>query len=119
MDCDHANAANKQRDVPRVNDLRVFNGIFWILRFGEPWRDLPDNFGPYTTHYNRFVQRPERALMERLPDSLAIAFWLVGSCWLLAIIAYVLDASMEWMLPRFMLGLVTGLAEWVMRRTTR
>ena len=37
---------NKPRGVPRVNDRRVLNGIFWILRSGAPWRDLPDNFGP-------------------------------------------------------------------------
>jgi transposase len=40
---------NKPRGVPRVNDRRVLNGIFWVLRSGAPWRDLPDNFGPYTT----------------------------------------------------------------------
>ena len=37
---------NKPRGVPRVNDRRVLNGIFWILRSGAPWRDLPDAFGP-------------------------------------------------------------------------
>jgi transposase len=40
---------NKPRGVPRVNDRRVLNGIFWLLRSGAPWRDLPDKFGPYTT----------------------------------------------------------------------
>jgi hypothetical protein len=34
---------NKPRGVPRVNDWRVLNGIFWVLRLGAPWRDLPDN----------------------------------------------------------------------------
>jgi Putative transposase of IS4/5 family (DUF4096) len=47
---------NKPRGVPRVNDRRVLNGIFWVLRSGAPWRDLPDRFGPYTTYYNRFVR---------------------------------------------------------------
>jgi transposase len=47
---------NKPRGVPRVNDRRVLNGIFWILLSGAPWRDLPDIFGPYTTCYNRFVR---------------------------------------------------------------
>jgi hypothetical protein len=46
----------KPRGVPRVNDHRVLNGIFWVLRSGAPWRDLPDSFGPYTTCYNRFVR---------------------------------------------------------------
>ena len=47
---------NKPRGVRRVNDRRVLNGIFWILRSGAPWRDLPENYGPYTTCYNRFVR---------------------------------------------------------------
>jgi transposase len=47
---------NKPRGVPRVNDRRVLNGIFWVLGSGAPWRDLPDIFGPYTTCYNRFVR---------------------------------------------------------------
>jgi transposase len=32
---------NKPRGVPRVDDRRVLNGIFWILRSGAPWRDPP------------------------------------------------------------------------------
>ena len=31
----------KPRGVPRVDDRRVLNGIFWVLRSGAPWRDLP------------------------------------------------------------------------------
>ena len=38
------------------NDRRVLNGIFWALRSGAPWRNLLENFGPYTTCYNRFVR---------------------------------------------------------------
>lgn len=37
---------NKPRGVPRVNDRRFLNGIFWILRSDAPWRDLPEGFGP-------------------------------------------------------------------------
>jgi len=46
---------NKPRGVPRVNDRRVLYGIFWVLRSGAPWRDLPQAFGPCTS-YNRFVR---------------------------------------------------------------
>ena len=31
---------NKPRGVRRVNDRRVLNGIFWVLRSGAPWRDF-------------------------------------------------------------------------------
>jgi transposase len=36
---------NKPRGVPRANDRRVLNGIFWVLRSGAPWRDLPKACG--------------------------------------------------------------------------
>jgi transposase len=45
---------SKPRGVPRTDDRRVLNGIFYILRTGSPWRDLPERYGPYTTCYNRF-----------------------------------------------------------------
>jgi transposase len=50
---------NKPRGVRRVNDRRVFNGIFWVLRSGAPWRNLPATYGPRTTCYNRFVRHHE------------------------------------------------------------
>ena len=31
----------KVRGVPRVDDRRVLNGIFWRLRTGAPWADIP------------------------------------------------------------------------------
>src|SRR5262245_3509259 len=45
---------NKPRGVPRVDDRRVLNGIFWVLRSGAPWADVPERYGPPTTIYNRF-----------------------------------------------------------------
>src|SRR3954454_3524497 len=37
---------NKPRGVRRVNDRRVLDGSFWVLRSGAPWRDVPETFGP-------------------------------------------------------------------------
>ncbi len=45
---------NKSRGVPRVDDRRVLNGIFWRLRTGAPWADIPARYGPHTTCVNRF-----------------------------------------------------------------
>jgi transposase len=64
---------NKPRGVPRVNDRRVLHGIFWVLRSGAPWRDLPDDFGPYTTCYNRFVRWRRAGVWGRIMDALATA----------------------------------------------
>jgi hypothetical protein len=54
--------------------------------------------------------------MKRLPDSLAIALWTVGSCWLVAIMAYVFGGPTELIIPLVMVGILTGLAEWTLRR---
>ena len=62
---------NKPRGVPRVNDRRVLNGIFWVLRSDAPWRDLPQNFGPYTTCYNRFVRWRRAGIWGGIMNALA------------------------------------------------
>jgi len=64
---------NKVRGVPRVNDRRVLNAIFWVLRSGAPWRDLPNSFGPYTTCYNRFVRWRRAGVWSRIMETLAAA----------------------------------------------
>ena len=44
----------KVRGVKRADDRKVLNGIFWRLRTGAPWADIPARYGPYTTCVNRF-----------------------------------------------------------------
>lgn len=46
----------------RVDDRRVVNGIFYVLRTGALWRDLPECYGPYMTVYNRFNRRAKRGI---------------------------------------------------------
>lgn len=57
----------------RINDRRVLNGTFWVLRSGAPWRDLPEIFGPSTTCYNRFVRWRRADVWGRIIDTLAVA----------------------------------------------
>jgi transposase len=64
---------NKPRGVPRVDDRRVLNGIFWVLRSGAPWRDLPERYGPRTTCYNRFVRWRKAGVWDRLMDAITSA----------------------------------------------
>jgi transposase len=65
---------NKPRGVPRVDDRRVLNGIFWVLRSGAPWRDLPERYGPRTTCYNRFVRWRRAGVWDRLMDAITAAY---------------------------------------------
>jgi len=64
---------NKPRGVPRVNDRPVLSGIFWVLRSGAPWRDLPKSFGPVATCYNCFVRRRRTGVWDQIVDALATA----------------------------------------------
>ena len=36
----------ESRGVGRVDDRRIPNGIFYVLRTGSPWRDLPERYSP-------------------------------------------------------------------------
>jgi transposase len=62
---------NKPRGVARVDDRRVVNGIFYVLRTGSPWRDLPERYGPYTTVYNRFNRWAKAGVWLRVFEALA------------------------------------------------
>jgi transposase len=64
---------NEPRGVRRVNDRRVLNGIFWDLRSGAPWCDLPENYGPYTTCYNRFVRWRQAGIWDQIMKALVAA----------------------------------------------
>jgi transposase len=56
---------------PTQDDRRVLNGIFFVLRTGTPWRDLPERYGPYTTVYNRFNRWAKRGVWLRIFEALA------------------------------------------------
>jgi transposase len=62
---------NTPRGVPRMNDSRVLKGIFWVLRSGAPWRDLPRGRGePAGSHHwteSRDRQQTEPASRPAAP----------------------------------------------------
>lgn len=64
---------DKSRDVKRVDDRRVLDGIFHVLRTGIPWRDLPSENGPYTTIYNRFNRWTYAGIRDRVMEAVADA----------------------------------------------
>ena len=66
---------NKPRGVPRVNDRRVLNGIFWVLRSEAPWRDLSDNFGPYP------LPQPLRRWRQRSVHTCPLGLAGAGNAW--------------------------------------
>src|SRR5262245_19047865 len=51
---------------PAQDHRRVLNGIFWILRTGAPWRDLPERYGKWTTVVSRFYRWRVAGIWDRL-----------------------------------------------------
>ena len=65
---------NKPRGVPRADDRLVLNGIYWRLRTGSPWADIPERYGPPTTCYNRFVRWRKVGVWDRIFEAVSKAY---------------------------------------------
>jgi hypothetical protein len=57
--------------------------------------------------------------MTGLPDSILIAFWVVGSCWAVALVAWLIEGTTGAVLPLVIGGVLAGAAEWIIRRNHR
>ena len=62
-------------------DNRLFlDAVFWILRTGASWRDLPESYGNWATVYRRFVRWREKRIWE---DILEVLIDEPGFAWLI------------------------------------
>jgi transposase len=62
---------NKMRGKKQVDARRVINGIFYVLRSGIPWADLPDQYGSHTMIYNRSTRWSDAGHRDRIMDASA------------------------------------------------
>ena len=54
-----------------ARDNRQFiNGVFWILRTGSPWRDLPPDYGGWKNTHRRFCRWRDQGVWEALLEQL-------------------------------------------------
>lgn len=63
----------KVRGVKRRDDRQVLSGIFFVLRAGCPWSDMPERYGPHMTAYNRFVRWTRAGVWDRIMDAVVDA----------------------------------------------
>ena len=62
---------------PPADPRKMVDGILWRLRTGSPWRDLPEEFGPWETvfkHFNRWnsdgtLDEIKQTLLRRIVDA--------------------------------------------------
>ncbi len=59
------------RGRPWREARQVLNGMFWVLRTGAPWHDLPERYGPYQTCHRRFQQWQRSGVLEGILWALA------------------------------------------------
>jgi transposase len=54
-----------------AKDNRQFiNAVFWILRTGAPWRDLPPVYGNWNTVHRRFIRWRDKNIWDRIRKKL-------------------------------------------------
>lgn len=54
-----------------AKDNRLFiNGVFWILKTGAPWRELPSCYGKWSTVYQRFRRWRDKGIWEEVLEIL-------------------------------------------------
>src|ERR1700676_1332332 len=59
------------RGRPWQDTRAVLNGVFWVLRTGAPWHDLPRRYPPYQTCHRRFQVWQRTGVLERVLQGLA------------------------------------------------
>ena len=63
----HRELESERRAGRRGRDDRLFvEAVFWWRRTGVPWRDLPSDFGPWKTVFNRFDRWSKQGRWLRL-----------------------------------------------------
>lgn len=56
-----------------ASDNRLFiNAVFWILRTGAPWRDLPPDYGDWKNTHRRFCRWRDARVWESILEALMI-----------------------------------------------
>jgi len=54
-----------------ARDNRLFiNAVFWILRTGAPWRDLPPDYGGWKNTHRRFCRWRDKGVWEGILEAL-------------------------------------------------
>ena len=52
------------------NTRQFINGVFWILRTGAPWRDLPAEYGHWKNVHRRFCRWRDKGIWENILTAL-------------------------------------------------
>jgi transposase len=51
---------------PPKEHRTIIDALLWLAKTGAPWRDLPEQFGPWRTVATRFYRWTRSGLWERI-----------------------------------------------------
>lgn len=63
-------AKERYRQAPSNDHRVVLGGILWVARTGSSWREMPEEYGDFTTAYKRWRLWRERGLWRRILEVL-------------------------------------------------
>jgi transposase len=67
---------------PPRNHRRVLDAVFWLMRTGIPWRDLPEELGNWNSVFRQFRRWADSGVWDvilarlRLRPTRRVALWL-------------------------------------------
>ncbi len=85
------------------DNRRFVNAVFWIMRTGTPWRNLPPEFGGWSNTHRRFIRWRDAGIWERL---LEVCLDEPGMEWLMVDAARANNRQSAVASPRFIWPLI-------------
>ena len=55
---------------PNKDHRTILAGILWVIKTGSPWRDLPEEFGPWETIRSRYDRWRRTGIWQQILDAL-------------------------------------------------
>ena len=55
---------------PPRNHRRVLDAVFWLMRTGAPWRDLPEEFGNWNSIFRQFRRWADSGVWDVILEAL-------------------------------------------------
>ena len=52
------------------DNCRFFNGVCWTLRTGAPWRDLPEDYGKFSSVHKRYKRWCDNGTWDKILEQL-------------------------------------------------
>lgn len=68
----HLFPANGKRGKQWSDHRTLLNGMFWRMRTGTPWRDVPERYGKWKTIHDRFNRWRKEGIFDKVMECLQI-----------------------------------------------